>query len=94
MNWKVIAATFGALAMMAGSAHALTLTNNDEVEYGLEVVIGEGDGGVQSYQLPAGQSLSDICDNGCTIKLGNGTEQAFEGNESVTIEDGGFMVAE
>ncbi|NNE24405.1 MAG: hypothetical protein HKN11_17525 [Rhizobiales bacterium] len=94
MNWKVLAATFGTLAMMAGTANALTLTNNDEVEYGLEVILGEGGADLQTLQLPGGQSLTDICDQGCTIKLPNGAEQEFEGDENVTIQDGEFMIAE
>lgn len=94
MNWKVLAATFGTMAMLAGSANALTITNEDEAEYSLEVILGEGGADLQTLQLSGGQSLSDICEQGCTIKLPNGAEQEFDGDENVTIKDGGFIIAE
>ena len=94
MNWKLLAATLGTLAMMAGTANALTITNEDEVEYSLEVILGEGDADLQNYKLPGGGSLEDICAQGCTMKLNNGAEQVFQGDEDVTVEGGEFMISE
>ena len=94
MSWKTFAAAAGTLAMLMGSAHALTITNDDDVDYEFDLVIGQGDADMQMIELPAGSSLSDFCELGCTIKLPNGVEQSFEGDEIVTIKDGTFLIAE
>jgi hypothetical protein len=94
MNWKTLAATVGTMAMLIGSANALTVTNEDEVDYTFDVILGEGGADTETIELPVGQNVSDICEQGCTIKLPNGSEQSFEGDENVTIKDGVFMIAE
>lgn len=94
MNWKTLAATVGTMAMLMGSANALTVTNEDEVDYTFDVILGEGSAETETIELPAGLSVSDFCEQGCTIKLPNGSEQSFEGDESVSIKDGVFMIAE
>ncbi len=94
MTWKFASATFGVVAMLAVPANALTLTNTDETIYSIELVIGQGDANVQQMALHAGQTVDDICYSGCTIRLSNGAEQSFEGDEIVTIRDGAFALVE
>lgn len=94
MRLKLLTATFGTVALLTGAANALTLTNEDEAEYGVEVMLSQGDTEKQNYQLQGGGELADICNDGCTIKLENGAEQEFEGDEDVTIKDGKFSISE
>lgn len=94
MNWKTLAATVGTMAMLIGSANALTITNEDEVDYTFDVILGEGAADMETIELAVGQSVSDICEQGCTLKLPNGSEQSFDGDENVTIKDGVFMIVE
>lgn len=92
MNWKALVLSIGATAMVAGSADAITITNEDDVEHTLEVIVGEGIIVSETHQLEAGGTLADFCNTGCTIKLKNGAEQKFDGEESVTIKGGEFIL--
>ena len=94
MDIRLLLAALAAVAMSATVSNALTINNGDEVDYVVEVVEGVGDASVKSIDLSAGQALQDICNSGCTITLDNGASQSFSGDESVTIEDGEFVLAE
>ena len=94
MNLKSTLAALAALAIVAGPAQALTMTNNDAVDYEVIVIEGQGDGVTSQFDLEAGGSQFEFCENGCTIQLSNGTEATFNGDESVLIEDGQFVIAE
>ena len=94
MGIKPLLLSAAALSILAGPATALELTNNDDATYQVEIVIGEGDSTTESYELETDQFLSDVCAEGCTIKLSNGAEQAFAGDEIVSIKDGKFVITE
>ena len=94
MNIKFAVATVGVLAMISAPAHSLTLTNDDEIPYEVGVIVGEGDAATMRFDLEAGGSRYDFCEDGCTIRLDNGAEQSFDGGEIVTIQDGGFVLSE
>lgn len=95
MNWKLMIATLGATAFLAGPASALTLINADETIYSVEVTLGEGDAGdIQEYGLDVGKKLDIACDDGCIVKLSNGAQQQFSGDETVTVKDGALVIAE
>ena len=92
---KQLSIAAGIIALSAfAPAHALTITNNDTADYEVTIVEGQGDGATSIMQLQAGANLADICENGCTVTLSSGAEQAFEGGETVIIEDGAFVMAE
>jgi hypothetical protein len=91
----IIAATFAAMALfLAGSAYALTLTNQGEAEQHLVITQGGDESSSQEVFIAANQTLQDLCQDRCTIALENGLQESFEGNENVFIKDGGFTIAE
>lgn len=92
---KQISIAAGILALFAfAPAQALTITNNDDEAYEVTIVEGQGDGATTVMQLEAGANLADICENGCTVTLSSGSEQAFDGSETVIIEDGVLVLSE
>ena len=94
MNFKPILLSIALVAVPATMGHALTLNNEDDVDYVLEVIAGVGDANVEMLELAAGGSLDDICNSGCTISLGNGNAYSFVGDEQVSIVDGEFVLSE
>lgn len=94
MDTKPLLAALAAVAMSVTASNALTISNDDDVDYVLEVVEGVGDASVETIDLSAGQALEDICNSGCTITLNNGASNSFVGNEWVAIQNGQFVLAE
>ena len=94
MDTKCLFAGLAVLGMSATASNALTISNQDNVSYVLEVVEGVGDASVELIDLEASQVIDDICNSGCTITLSNGASQSFLGDEWITIEDGQFVLAE
>ncbi len=94
MKLKSLLLSAAALSILSTNAFALDLANNDTVAYGVEIIMGEGDATNQKYDLKTEEVLTDVCMEGCTIKLSNGTEQGFAGDEIVSIKDGEFVIAE
>ncbi len=95
MNNRFAFGTAALLALAVGSpAHALTLTNQDDKAYEVTVTVGEGDAAIETFKLESGAGKFDICSDGCTIRLDNGTMQSFDGDESVTIQDGSLVMTE
>ncbi len=94
MNTKSVVAALLATVFMAGSSHAITLTNEDDATYQVEVVLGEGDGSTKQFALESGETLADVCTEGCTVRLDNGATQEFGGDETIFVEDGKFVVSE
>jgi hypothetical protein len=94
MNFKAFAAALVTMSFLATPANALSITNEDEVAYSFDVIIGEDDAEIDAIELAAGESVSDVCPQGCKVKLPNGAEFSFEGNENVSIKNGVFMIVE
>lgn len=93
-NPAIVLTAATAALLLAGQAHALTLTNRDTVEQRIQINEG-GDGSAgRDFVLAADQTVDGICEGGCTIVLENGAEQSFEGYEAVFIEDGHFVISE
>ena len=88
MNTKLSFSALALLALLAAPANALTLTNSDDKTYEVSVVEGEGDGNAIILELQGGANVAEICENGCTIKIDNGVEMSFNGDEIVSIQDG------
>ena len=86
----VLAATFAFVTQ----AQALSLVNDDQATYTVEIVFGEGDANKEMYDLPFDHIIEDVCGGGCEIRLSNGAQMEFNGDEYVTIKDGAFVVAE
>lgn len=94
MTFKSLLLSAAALSLLSVPASALDLTNNDDATYQVEIIIGEGDTSTEQHELNKDELLSEVCMQGCTIKLSNGAEQAFAGDETVAIKDGEFVIAE
>jgi hypothetical protein len=71
--------------MAASHAEALQLTNRDSADYKIAVT---EQGKTQELDVKASQVLDGICNGGCTIKMSDGEEYEFDGNEIVSIEEG------
>ena len=92
-----IKATFVLLAvslLFSSPVQALSLVNEDEATYVVELVFGEGDDNKDVYDLPYDHIIEDVCAAGCVIRLSNGKEKSFAGDEYVTIKNGAFVVTE
>ena len=94
MDTKCLLSALAIVAVSATAGNALTISNQDDVDYILEMVEGVGDAGVETIALEASQVIDDICNTGCTITLNNGESHSFLGDEWVTIEDGQFVLPE
>lgn len=80
------------LALFAATqAEAFVLTNYDTARY--EFTMKEGDT-TSEMTLEAEQTMTDLCEDGCTITLQNGEWGRYDGHESVYIQDGKLYVAE
>ena len=90
--WKSLLIATGVILISLPNAIALELTNNDEIQYVIEVTDGEGDGVKNSYDLEAGSTLELDCEAGCTIQIVDGMQQQFNGSEGVTIIDNEFVI--
>ncbi len=82
-----------AFGLMTAPAAAMTLINDDRQPYIVTVKIGEGDQTVEEFELEYDYAADEFCEEGCTIRLSNGTEMSFAGHELVTIRDGQFVIA-
>jgi hypothetical protein len=74
------------LSLVAASpAQALKLTNRDTTEQ--KMTIQENNGSREQVLKPA-ETIEGFCNAGCTIKMQDGEEYEFDGNELVSIEEG------
>lgn len=90
-----LALTMAALALLsAGQAQALTVTNRDAADQRLRITDGGDESVTQDVVIAADETLGNLCEDGCTILLGNGVQESFEGYESIYIENGRFVIAE
>lgn len=88
---KIGAALTVALSIFGSSdsSHALALTNRgDDV---IRVVIAEAKM-KSEIELDLDQEVIGICMAGCIIKLPNGDQQEFEGDEIVEVDEEGFTI--
>ena len=74
-------------AMQLTSAHAVTLSNNDNATYKIEVIAKSTR---REHQLGPGKSITNICEQGCIIRLNGSADHDYEleGSERVSIEGG------
>lgn len=70
------------------SAGAVTLVNNDSKDHTVEVIQG---GASQSVTIRAGQTLQNICGDGCTIKGEYDTLENIPAAETLVFSDGGEL---
>lgn len=66
-------------------AQALKLTNRDPSDQ--KITVQENNGSREQVVKPS-ESVEAFCTAGCTIKMQNGEEYEFDGNEIVSIEEG------
>jgi hypothetical protein len=80
-------ASLVAVALVAGTAAAASLTNRDEREHRITVIEGDSK---QDHVLKPSAVLDGICQKGCIVRLNDSDndEYELEGLEIVSIEDG------
>ena len=66
-------------------AQALKLTNRDATEQ--KMTINENNGSRDQVLKPS-ETIDVVCTSGCSIKMQDGEEYEFDGNEVVSIEEG------
>ena len=69
----------------ASQAEALQLTNRDTADH--KIALTEPSG-TQEVLIKPSQIIDGICKTGCTMKMADGEEYEFDGNEVVSIEEG------
>jgi hypothetical protein len=84
-----LVSTVGAILFLSSStaAHAVTITNRDDLDHKVTVVEGETR---TDHVLKPAQVLSGICAKGCTIHLNDDEEEEYqlEADDVVSIEEG------
>lgn len=83
-SFYAITTCFAAL-LATSQANAMQLTNRDTADY--KLVLTERDTTQEMIVKPS-EILDSICLKGCTIKMPDGEEYEFDGNEVVSIEEG------
>lgn len=94
MKCNPVFAAVGVTMIVASQAAAVTLTNRDENPYRLEVIYSEDSASVDKFKIGANESIDEICLEGCVIRLSNGEETDFLGNEKGEIRGGRFILIE
>ena len=92
MNRPLASIALSAALVLASPANALILSNFDDSVHYVEVVTGEN--GSDMVQVTIGENSISLCDDGCVIRLQNGSEMEFEGTETLSIQNGEFVIAE
>ncbi len=77
----------GCVTLVSLQATALQITNRDTVDHTLIVAGLQGDRPQELTAKPS-QTIDGICVNGCTITMPDGERYEFDGDETVSIEDG------
>lgn len=88
LGFEIALATWVAAALVATApAAAVTLKNNDQESYQVEVIAKSS---ARQFDLDAGNSMTDFCKTGCVIRLNGNAENEYslEGSERVSIEGG------
>jgi hypothetical protein len=73
-----------ALALWPASGFAITLTNRDSTDQKLTVI--EGD--KQSERVVKAGEKIELCPKSCVIRLTDGEDYEFDGQEIVSLEEG------
>ena len=80
---------FGCALMLASPAFALTISNLDQEAQTVSVTAGSK---TEEVKLDAQKSAEPNCSGGCKVKLGNGEEYQFKGDEKVSIDGGAMFI--
>ena len=90
MTKAILAAT--AVALMATSASALTISNRDARAYKLEI---NQDGKTNTVEIQPNEELKDVCQSACQITIeGDPEPYELEVADVVQIEEGQFYFAD
>ena len=85
MTRSVYVLTCLAALAAASQVEALQLTNRDTADH--KIALTEPSG-AQEVLIKPSQVIDGICKTGCTMKMADGEEYEFDGNEVVSIEEG------
>lgn len=83
---KVLGAALGFAVLVVTGAQALSITNRDSSDY--TVVIQQKGEDAEEVALPAGATIEDACEDGCTIGLADAAAQDATGADSFVVEAG------
>jgi hypothetical protein len=79
---------------LISEAQALTLINRDTVSQTVQINEGGDEAVTSEIAIEMNQTVDGICLEGCILALENGVQEGFEGNETVIIENGDFVITE
>ena len=82
-----------AALLLAGPAMAAELTNREATPQ-LVFVTEEADGSTQELRLAPGQTVAQLCADGCTLGLDNDEAINLEGPEKVELKGGIFRIVQ
>lgn len=83
----VCAMAAAAVVLASGVADAATVANRDKADLTLTIKSGSK---AETRTVKAGETLRDMCPNGCRLTWGTGNDYQIEAGDEVVIE-GGFM---
>lgn len=85
MERKLLIAASLAFMLSSHPVWALQLTNNDPTEQ--KIAITEKSNSRDLVIKPS-ETLKDLCPEGCTMRMSDGEEYEFDGDEVVFVEEG------
>jgi len=94
MKLKLLMTALITLAFFSSPLTALELINGDSGKISGEIITGESKDDVVTFELNEDESIPEICLAGCKIRLSNGAEKEFTGDEIVEIREGKFVIDE
>ena len=94
MTFKSVLCAAAFCGLLAAPASAITLVNEDQQTYTVDVFVGEGDSTNEQFELEYDYAADEFCTEGCKIRLDNGEEMHFSGHELVSIRNGKFAIAQ
>jgi hypothetical protein len=87
MSTMAVAAIAIVALLWVPSAGASSITNRDDKDYKVTVIMGEA---TKDHVLVPSAALEGICQKGCVIRLNDSNDDEYElkGSDVVSIEDG------
>ncbi len=89
---KSILVFAGAVALLAGTAQAASITNRDTTEHSIVITAGGGEGAPQEIVIAAEESVTGVCMEGCMMGVDGGDAMEVGSDEQLVIQDGVLTV--
>jgi hypothetical protein len=86
---KVLGAALAATVLVSSQVNALTVTNRDTSPYTVYIQKGDNE---SEHALPSGQSLNEVCEEGCVVRLaGIEGDHSAQDADTFVIQDGALQ---